>query len=184
VLGLDPPSREIRAELRENGRVLPGAPTAVRRADPAAWTEVEVYRADGVARLFAGGELLIEHALLAPEAIPPGDAPEATGVTLSFEGGDCALDEVRIDRDIYYFPGIIRDADGRRLAVLERERYSGTGYLAREVWAMETGEGYLAFGDNGPSSNDSRNWGPVPPGRLQGPAHLLWWPPHRIRLVR
>ncbi len=183
VLALDPAARQIRAELREGGRPLPGAPTAVRPADPSAWTDVEFYRADGVARLSAAGELLIEHALLAPEEIPPGDDPEATGVTLSFEGSDCALDEIRIDRDIYYFPGIVMDSEGHRLTVLSPERYSGAGYRTRRVWAMETGEGYLAFGDNCPSSNDSRNWGPVPPGRLQGPAHLLWWPPHRIRLV-
>lgn len=43
---------------------------------------------------------------------------------------------------------------------------------------------YLAFGDNAPTSNDSRNWGPVPADNLIGPALFVWWPPHRIGILR
>ena len=43
---------------------------------------------------------------------------------------------------------------------------------------------YYALGDNSASSRDSRYWGFVPKKNLIGKAVLIYWPIHRMRLIR
>lgn len=42
----------------------------------------------------------------------------------------------------------------------------------------------LVFGDNRNDSNDGHRWGPLPRENVEGKAFCIFWPPHRIRLVR
>jgi signal peptidase I len=45
-------------------------------------------------------------------------------------------------------------------------------------------ESYFVLGDNSASSRDSRYWGFVPKEYLIGKAFLIYWPIHRIRVVK
>ncbi len=147
--------------LNQRDAVLP---LAVPLA-PDTWHEVEFYRADWQARLFLNGKLVAQK-VVAVTVSSPHDLkhPKATGVMLSVTGGEVEIDDLRIDRDIYYF---------------------ATGRMGNSG-VFTTGSGYMAMGDNCPSSNDSRNWGAVPSGgeSLRGPAIFTWWPPHRIRMIQ
>ena len=44
-------------------------------------------------------------------------------------------------------------------------------------------EQYFVLGDNRPSSNDSRNWGPVPEKNVVGKVWVVYWPFSELRLV-
>lgn len=65
-------------------------------------------------------------------------------------------------------------------------------YYNRDDWPygkrgqrMEVPEGhYFTLGDNSAQSSDSRNWGFVARKDVVGRAVLIWWPPHRIRIIR
>ncbi len=43
---------------------------------------------------------------------------------------------------------------------------------------------YFVLGDNSASSQDSRYWGFVPKDNMLGKAILIYWPLHRIRLIK
>jgi len=43
---------------------------------------------------------------------------------------------------------------------------------------------FYVLGDNSASSQDSRFWGFVPNKNLLGKAFLIYWPLHRIRIIR
>lgn len=45
-------------------------------------------------------------------------------------------------------------------------------------------EAYYALGDNSASSRDSRYWGFVPKRNLAGKAILIYWPLHRIKIIK
>ena len=46
-------------------------------------------------------------------------------------------------------------------------------------------EGYVVvFGDNRDNSNDGHHWGPLSRVNLMGKALVVFWPPHRIGLVK
>ncbi|MCM8781640.1 MAG: signal peptidase I [Candidatus Omnitrophica bacterium] len=45
-------------------------------------------------------------------------------------------------------------------------------------------DSYYVLGDNSASSRDSRYWGFVPKKNLLGKAVLIYWPLHRIRVVK
>jgi len=43
---------------------------------------------------------------------------------------------------------------------------------------------YYVLGDHRSSSNDSRNWGPVPREAIYGKAVFVYWPPEKIGLLQ
>lgn len=43
---------------------------------------------------------------------------------------------------------------------------------------------YYVLGDHRSSSNDSRNWGPVPRAAIYGKAVFAYWPPDKVGIVR
>ena len=45
-------------------------------------------------------------------------------------------------------------------------------------------DNFYVLGDNSASSQDSRYWGFVPRKYLLGKAFLIYWPLHRIRIIR
>ena len=45
-------------------------------------------------------------------------------------------------------------------------------------------DNFYVLGDNSASSQDSRYWGFVPGKYLLGEAFLIYWPLHRIRIIR
>ncbi len=45
-------------------------------------------------------------------------------------------------------------------------------------------DSYYVLGDNSASSRDSRYWGFVPKKNMLGNAILIYWPPHRIRIIK
>jgi hypothetical protein len=89
-----------------------------------------------------------------------------SGVRLGAANAKFALEDLRIDRDIYY--------TYRAQMALRGNHYDL--YLIPE-------DAYFALGDNSPNSLDSRYWGVVPGRNLIGKAVLVWWSPSRIGLV-
>lgn len=45
-------------------------------------------------------------------------------------------------------------------------------------------DSFFVLGDNSASSQDSRYWGFVPHKNILGKAILIYWPPHRIRIIK
>jgi signal peptidase I len=63
--------------------------------------------------------------------------------------------------------------------------YYNRGDFGKELTAVTVPSGfYFALGDNSANSRDSRYWGFVPKKNLIGKAVLLYWPIHRIRVIR
>ncbi len=85
------------------------------------------------------------------------DEPLRSGVLLLLRHGAVDLARAAVDRDIHYFGN-------------------------RPSYPVGP-SGFLALGDNQPTSQDSRAWGQVPRENLIGPALFVWWPPHRIRIL-
>jgi signal peptidase I len=144
-----------------------GTMTAAEKAQlRAAANEIEFYLCDGEYRAFVNGKPIFNAAPRGHDLtdLPPATASGASFSTITATQADNApagasVLEVALDRDIYYFLPSLR----RSFAVAERS--------------------YMGVGDNCPSSNDSRNWGPVPEKNLVGVARAVWWPLDALRLI-
>jgi len=68
---------------------------------------------------------------------------------------------------------------------VKSNHYSNRGDFGKEGAAVTVPAGfYFALGDNSANSRDSRYWGFVPKKNLIGKAVLLYWPIHRIRVIK
>jgi signal peptidase I len=131
-------------------------------------TEVAIAYADERVRLLVDGETLLD----VPDPSARQEVPEEATARLGATGGAVTLTAVRIDRDLYYVEG-------------ESIMRSKTDPTAGPV-TVPPGN-YFAMGDNSKSSLDSRYWGFVNEGLVQGRAVLVWWPlarPFDGRLLR
>ncbi len=61
--------------------------------------------------------------------------------------------------------------------------YYANGPYGKEKITVSEGH-YYVLGDNSKVSRDSRFWGYVPKENRIGRAFLIWWPPHRIRILK
>lgn len=77
---------------------------------------------------------------------------------------DKIANEPHIIREIYYYNRGDCGKEGQKIAVPKNA--------------------YYVLGDNSGSSRDSRYWGFVPKGYMQGKAFLIYWPLNRIKLVK
>src|SRR3989338_1812547 len=91
------------------------------------------------------------------------------GQTLEIKDGNILIDGKIADSpppipSIYYY---------------NRGDYGGEG---RQITIPE--DSYYVLGDNSGSSRDSRYWGFVPEKNLIGKAVLIYWPLHRMKIIR
>ena len=91
-----------------------------------------------------------------------------SSVAIGAESAEAAIDNIRLERDIYYLAQL-GGGNGRTVEPMVHELRMG------EYWMM---------GDNSPASRDSREWGPLRADKLLGKALFIWWPPDRVRWVR
>ncbi|MBN1913532.1 MAG: signal peptidase I [Candidatus Omnitrophica bacterium] len=69
--------------------------------------------------------------------------------------------------------------------LFSKRYYYNRGEFAREGQKITVPElSYFVLGDNSGSSQDSRYWGYVPKRNLVGKAIVIFWPPHRIRMIK
>ncbi|GHS92539.1 hypothetical protein FACS1894139_14240 [Planctomycetales bacterium] len=127
---------------------------------PHATAALEFYRCDGEYRAFVNGEMVFS---VAPDGHELNRSQnreiERSSVQVRVRGGG-EISRLAIGRDIHYF-NVSPLTSSYRLPA----------------------DGYMALGDNSPSSNDSRNWGPVPQKNLVGPALAVWWPLDAARAI-
>jgi signal peptidase I len=147
--------------LEVDGRVV--ARSTARGPLPAGQeTDVRLAYADDRARLIVDGETLLAYDdAEAPRAI------EGATARLAASDAEARFEEVRVDRDIYY------------------THNGGFAPLSEPLTLPD--DCYFMMGDNSINSADSRAWGFVREGHLQGRAFLVWWPllrPFDARLVR
>ncbi len=63
--------------------------------------------------------------------------------------------------------------------------YYNAGDYGKEGQAVKVPKGsYFAMGDNSSSSRDSRYWGFVPKKNLLGRVIFIYWPLHRMRIIK
>lgn len=129
-----------------------------------AWHEWDFQRVDGTLRLFVDGKPVLLSGLFDVGVPEDQKDPQNSHIDIVARGA-VALERLRIDRDIYYY-----------CTLTPRSRFINGLYRLPS-------NGYLALGDNQPSSSDSRDWGPVPQENLVGTGQLTWWPPQAMRLL-
>lgn len=61
--------------------------------------------------------------------------------------------------------------------------YYDVGYYGQGEHVVPP-DSYFVLGDNSENSDDSRFWGYVPRKNILGRAFVVYWPPHRVRILR
>ncbi|HYG74731.1 MAG TPA: signal peptidase I [Planctomycetota bacterium] len=104
-------------------------------------------------------------------------------ITVSFKGLKGTLKQLNIFRDLYYLSDTTQIQMSSRQNTMQPSLRNfedeGTTLVTRLPQ-----DNYLMFGDNSPSSKDSRTWGTVPKEELIGRASFVWWPPSRWRFIK
>ncbi|RME02440.1 MAG: hypothetical protein D6805_09940 [Planctomycetota bacterium] len=85
------------------------------------------------------------------------DAFQHNGITFGVENTRFRLENILIQRDIYYRSPLEADSLGEDAIQLGKKEY-------------------FVLGDNSPNSEDSRSWGSVPEENILGKAFLVFWP--------
>ena len=142
--------------VSKDGQILKELPATIK---PGENTRIQFYHLDGQLRAYIAGKELFNITVDPSELDSTLVDPDKTGVTLEFSG-KLQLSNISLQRDIYYY----NYRDSRKFFRLPED-------------------GYMALGDNCPSSNDSRFWGPVPQKNLVGTAQFVWWPLHSVRML-
>ncbi len=143
-------------ELTKGEEKLQDIPLALT---PEKQADFQFYHLDGQLRAYLNGKELCDITVDPTHLSSAITNPQKTDVALTFSGG-VTLDNIDIKRDIFYYN--YRDSRG---------------------FFRLPADGYMALGDNCPSSNDSRFWGPVPQANLTGTAQFVWWPLHAIKML-
>ena len=90
------------------------------------------------------------------------------GETVEIRGGSIYIDDKPVDemifKQIYYYNRGDFSAEGQKIVVPK--------------------DSYFVLGDNSVSSKDSRYWGFVPKNNLLGQALVIYWPIHRMRVIK
>ncbi|MDR3211775.1 MAG: S26 family signal peptidase [Planctomycetota bacterium] len=159
-------------EIRLNHQPSRPEHRALATIRPRQTTRVEFYLLDGVARVYVGDQ---REPLLDVEVWPDKrpnhrSLPGASGARFTARGV-VTVDNVELDRDVFYYSGWETDYG---------EKFPLVGSRGE---VRINNESFLPMGDHCPSSYDARSWGPVPLDNLLGPAVLVWWPPERLRLI-
>ncbi len=131
---------------------------------PDSWHEWDFQRVDGTLRLFADGQPIVLSGLFDLGVPADQQNPLNSNVNIAARG-KVQLQRLSIERDVYYY-----------CTLDPRSRFINGIYQLPAT-------GYLALGDNQPSSSDSRDWGPVPQVNLVGTGQFTWWPPQAARLL-
>ncbi len=161
-----------RVEIRVNGRPAQPGHSVAAAVAPGGSHTLECYIVEGVVRVFldapdAGADPLLEARVWDDERPFPRNAPRGSGVGLSASGGEVALRDLRIDRDVFYYSGW-EDDRGEKYQAMNSQGEITVG-----------SDAFFPMGDHCPSSFDARSWGAVPLDLLLGPALFIWWPPER-----
>src|SRR5262249_35549463 len=125
------------------------------------------WNVDGELRVEIDGRALYAAPYLPTPASPP--PPRRNDARVEIDGAGVEVESLELLRDVYY------TAEGDFL------RQRAVRLLpARDV------PSYFFLGDNSPSSEDSRFWGPtaVAPADFIGAPFMIFWPPGRMRLLR
>ncbi len=126
---------------------------------PGTKAKLQFYHLDGQLRGYIDNSELFDLKVDPDHLSPNIIAPQKTNITLTLHHG-LTLSDIAIARDIYYY-----------------------SYQDSRSFFNLPNDGYMALGDNCPSSNDSRFWGPVPQKNLVGTALFIWWPLHALKLL-
>jgi len=70
-------------------------------------------------------------------------------------------------------------------SVFNQRYYYNRGEFGEESKKIKIPENsFFVLGDNSASSQDSRYWGFVPRKNILGEALVIYWPPHRVRMIK
>ncbi len=162
-----------RVEIRVNGAAAEPLRKAVAPIQVGKRHRIEFYIVDGQGRLFidSEGEALLDELIWDDKRPYPRSLPKTSGVGLSAGGGEVRIENIQIDRDVFYYSGWEQQG-GERFAAMSS---NGEVFIGPDS--------FLPMGDHCVSSYDARSWGPVSLGNLRGPALYIWWPPERMRKI-
>ena len=69
------------------------------------------------------------------------------------------------------------------LPQINKNHYYAAGPFGQDE-ILVPADSYYALGDNSYASKDSRYWGFVPEENIVGKAFFIFWPPHRIQILK
>lgn len=91
------------------------------------------------------------------------------GERIRFQDGNVLINDVKLDESAYLPAGV--GTYGRR------------GFLWDGRTYVVPGDSYLVLGDNRYYSSDSRSWGFLKRNAVLGMPFLVYWPPHKLRVL-